>query len=91
MSSSASPSRWKGRYQKLLLRRRGQDPLADARQRRSEYQRPHQVRALTSHGLRHQAAEVMPAKDRPVQPELLDQPDDAARLRAGRLPAGGAF
>jgi hypothetical protein len=27
----------------------------------------------------------VPAKDRPVQPEFLDQPDDAARLRVGAV------
>ena len=56
---------------------------ADAGQRRREYQRPDQIRALSSHGLGNQAADVVSAKDRSVQPEFLDQPDDAARRRGG--------
>jgi hypothetical protein len=65
----------------LLLRPRAEDPVTDPGQRGRDHQRPDQAGPLAGDGLGDPAADVIAGQHRPAEPELLDQRDDAARLR----------
>ena len=56
--------------------------------RRRDGRRGREIRSAARHGLGDPAADVVPADHRPVQPELVDQPDDTARLCIGVMLAG---
>jgi len=66
----------------LPLSVRVENPPADAGQRRGEDLSAHEVGSEPGDRLGDAAADVVPAKHRPVQIEVLDQPDDAAGLPA---------
>jgi len=71
----------KGLVPELPLGLRLQDPVADPGQRRRDHQGADQIRSLSRDRLGDPAADVIPGdRHRRFEPELPDQPDQAASL-----------
>lgn len=85
MSSPATWSWWKGRYQNSCwaagARIRSPMPGSGGVSTSARTK----IRAVSGDGLRDPAADVVTAEDRPVQPEFFDQRDDTAGLRVGAV------
>src|SRR6266516_5869108 len=66
---------------------RAENPVADPRHRGRNYQLPDQIGPLARDGLGDATADVITGEHRPVESQLLDQRDDAARLCGRGVPA----